>query len=97
LQDLQNQVSAQTQKLTLLQGTYANLLLNTQQGSPNTLIIAEPAELPTRPVGQNKAFLIFLAAGIGLVFAAGAAYLLDYLDDTLKTPKTSSAGWDPGS
>lgn len=87
LQNLENQISAQTQKLTLLQGTYANLLLNTQQGSPNTLIIAESADLPTRPIGQNKAILILLAAGIGFVFAAGAAYLLDYLDDTLKTPE----------
>jgi capsular exopolysaccharide synthesis family protein len=87
LQNLENQISAQTQKLTLLQGTYANLLLNTQQGSPNTLIIVESAELPTRPIGQNKTLLILLAAGIGFVFAAGAAYLLDYLDDTLKTPE----------
>lgn len=87
LQDLQNQITAQTQKLTILQGTYANLLLNTQQGSPNTLLIVEPAELPTTPIGQNKALLIVIAAGIGFAFAAGAAYLLDYLDDTLKTPE----------
>ena len=87
LQDLQNQITAQAQKLTLLQGTYANLLLNTQQGSPNTLLIVEPAELPTKPIGQNKAMLMLIAAGIGFAFAAGAAYLLDYLDDTLKTPE----------
>ena len=87
LQDAQSELTALQQKLTSLQGTYANLLLNTQQGSPNSLIVVEPADLPTTPISPNKYFVVLIAAGIGFVLAAGAAYLLDYLDDTLKTPE----------
>jgi polysaccharide biosynthesis transport protein len=87
LQDTQNQINAQQQKVLTLQGIYANLLLNTQRGSPNTLIVVEPADLPTRPIGAGKSMLVLLAAGIGFSLAAGAAYLLDYIDDTLKNPE----------
>lgn len=87
IQDTQNEITVQQQKLTTLQGTYGNLLLNTQQGATNSLIVVEPAELPTTPIGPNKSLTILIAAGIGFVLAAGAAFLLDYLDDTLKTPE----------
>lgn len=87
IQETQNQITAQQQKLSTLQGTYANLLLNTQQGATNTLFVVEPAEVPTVPIGPNKNLTVLIAAGIGFILAAGAAYLLDYLDDTLKTPE----------
>jgi capsular exopolysaccharide synthesis family protein len=87
IQDAQNEITAQQQKLSTLQGTYANLLLNTQQGATNSLIVVEPAEIPTTPIGPNKNLTVLIAAGIGFILAAGAAYLLDYLDDTLKTPE----------
>ncbi len=87
LADTQNQIAVLQQKLTTLQATYATLLSNTQQGATNTLIVVESAELPTAPLGPNKIMLVMLAAGIGFILAAGAIYLLDYLDDTLKTPE----------
>lgn len=87
IQDTQNEITVQQQKLTTLQATYGNLLLNTQQGATNSLIVVEPAELPITPIGPNKILTILIAAGIGFVLAAGAAFLLDYLDDTLKTPE----------
>ena len=87
LQETRNQISALQQKLTTLQTTYASLLSNTQQGATNTLTVVESAGLPTNPVGSNKTVIIVLAAGIGFILAAGAAYLLEYLDDTLKTPE----------
>ena len=87
IQDTQTLITAQQQKLTTLQSTYATLLSNTEQGASNSLIVVEPADLPTAPVGPNKGLIVIIAAGIGFVLAAGAAYLLDYLDDTLKTPE----------
>jgi succinoglycan biosynthesis transport protein ExoP len=87
LQDTQNQINALQTKLTTLQGNYAALLSNTQQGASNTLTVVEQAELPRRPVGPNKSMSILLSAAIGFSLAAGAAYLLEYLDDTLKTPE----------
>lgn len=84
--DAQAQIAGLQTKLTTLQANYAALLSNTQKGASNTVSIIEPAALPTVPVGPNKMATILLAAAIGLVLAGGAAYLLEYLDDTLKNP-----------
>lgn len=74
-------------KLATLQYNYAALLANTQQGALNSINIIEPAALPSAPVGPNKLATILLATAIGLVLATAAAYLLEYLDDTLKNPE----------
>ncbi len=84
--DAQTQIAGLQTKLTTLQANYAALLSNTQQGSINTISVIEPPALPTTPIGPNKLATILLAAAIGLVLAGGAAYLLEYLDDTLKNP-----------
>ena len=86
INDTQNQIAALQTKLSTLQGNYANLLSNTQSGAVNTLNVIEPAVTPTRPIGPAKAISILVAAMIGFVLAASAAYLLEYLDDTLKSP-----------
>jgi succinoglycan biosynthesis transport protein ExoP len=87
LQDTQAQITALQTKLTTLRGNYAALLSNTQQGATNTITVVEPAEIPTRPIGPNKSMSILVSTAIGFSLAAGAAYLLEYLDDTLKTPE----------
>jgi len=84
--DAKNQIQALQDKLNTLQANYASLLANTEKGAINTLTIIEPAALPTTPVGPNKPMTVLLAAAIGLIMAGMAAYLLDYLDDTIKTP-----------
>lgn len=71
---------------------YLNTLLQRQrevsvnQGAPpNDVVIATPSRLPKTPIGPPRlrniliAFLLSLAAGIGL------AFLLDFLDDTVKS------------
>jgi polysaccharide biosynthesis transport protein len=88
--DTQTQITALQTKLTTLQGNYAALLSNTKQGATNTLSVVVPAELPVTPVGPNKAFSILLSSAIGFVLAVGAAYLLEYLDDTIKSPEELS-------
>lgn len=85
--DTQNQISALQAKLTSLQSNYASLLSNTQGGAVNTLTVIEPAAVPGGPVGPNRALSILVAAMIGFALASGAAYLLEYLDDTLKSPE----------
>lgn len=84
--DAQNQIAALQNKLATLQANYAALMSNTDQGALNTLTVVEPAELPTAPVGTSKTRTLMLVAAIGFILAAGTAYLLSYLDDTLKTP-----------
>lgn len=54
-------------------------------GRPDNIKITSPAVKPTSPIGPNRtrnimvAFLVSLAAGIGLSF------LMDYLDDSIRT------------
>lgn len=84
--DTQAQIAGQQNKLATLQANYAALLSNTQQGALNSINVIEPAGAPTVPVGPNRMATVLLAAAIGFVLAAGAAYLLEYLDDTLKNP-----------
>lgn len=86
INDTQNQIAALQAKLTTLQDNYARLLANTQGGAVNTLNVIEPAGLPRTPIGPAKGVSILVASMIGLALAAGAAYLLEYLDDTVKGP-----------
>lgn len=81
--DTQAQINALEAKLSDLQGIYSDLLANTQSGAINTITIIEEASV--RPLSSNKALIILLSAGIGLSLAIAAAYLLDYLDDTVKS------------
>lgn len=83
--DTQTQISALEQKRNTYQANYAQLL-SFLEGGVNTLVVVEPARLPVAPIGPNKGMTILLAAAIGLLLALGAAFLLDYLDDTIKTP-----------
>ena len=85
--DAQTQIAGLQNKLTTLQANYAALLSNTQRGALNSIAVIESAPLPTVPVGPNRGATILLAAAIGFALAAGAAYLLEYLDDTLKNPE----------
>jgi capsular exopolysaccharide synthesis family protein len=82
---IENDISEQTQKLNTLRENYANFLANSQQGALNILSIVEPANLPKRSVGTNKLIIVGLAGLVGFSLGAGAAYLLEFLDRTIKT------------
>lgn len=82
---IEKEISDQTQKLNNLRENYANFLANSQQGALNILSIVEPANLPTRSVGTNKFIIIALAGLVGFSLGTGAAYLLEFLDKTVKT------------
>jgi capsular exopolysaccharide synthesis family protein len=84
--DKQNQISSLQSKLSTMENNYGLLLSNTQQGAVNTLTIIEYAELPSNPIGPMKGLTILLAAAAGFILAACEAYVLEYLDDTLKSP-----------
>jgi succinoglycan biosynthesis transport protein ExoP len=87
ISDTQIQITALGTKLADLQGIYSGLLANSQGGAVNTISVIEKAPKPKQPIGPNKLLTIVLAAGIGLSLAVLAAYLLEYLDDTVKNPK----------
>ncbi len=83
--DTQNRLNALQNKLTSMQNLYADLLATTQSGALNTLTIIELATVPRRPIGPDKALIVLMAAAIGFGLAASAAYILEYLDNALKT------------
>lgn len=85
--DAQTDIAALETKLNTLQSNYGTLLANSQRGAVNTLTVLEPANLPTRPTGPNRYMIILLSGAIALAIAAGAAYLLEYIDDTLRDPE----------
>ena len=81
----ERQIAALENKLTTLQENFASLISKTQQGASNTLTIIEPAEVPSRPIGPNQLFSIVLAAALGASLAVGGAYLIEFLDETVKS------------
>lgn len=83
--DTQSQIDELTKKLTDLRTSYAGLLSNSQEGALNILSVVEAASLPSQPTGTNKFLIIGLAAMVGFVLASGAAYLIEYIDRTIKT------------
>jgi succinoglycan biosynthesis transport protein ExoP len=85
--DTQVQITALGAKLADLQGIYSDLLANTQGGAINTISVIEEAYKPTVPIGPNKMLIILLSATVGLSLALVAAYVLEYMDDTVKSPE----------
>jgi len=81
--DSQALIAALQAKRNTLQSNYANLLANTRQGAINTLNIIEPATVSK--VGLNRWTTVMVATAIGVSLAVGAAYLLEFLDDTIST------------
>ena len=86
INDTQTAITALQDKLTTLQANYAGLLSNTTSGATNTLSIIDYASLPTSPVGPDVLMVTLLAAAVGFSLAAGGAYLIEFLDDTIRSP-----------
>lgn len=84
--DTQTQISSLEVRLNTLQTNFATLLNNTPKGAPNTLRVIEPAALPTTSISPPIWQTVLLGSVIGFVLAAAAAYLMEYLDNTIKTP-----------
>jgi capsular exopolysaccharide synthesis family protein len=51
----------------------------------DNLLVVSPAVLPDRPVSPNKTLNVAIAFAAGLLLALGLAFLLDYLDQSIKT------------
>ena len=71
--------------------TYSSLLASAQQAkiaeaqATNNLVVSEPAIVPETPIRPRTFTNTLLAMVIGAMLAVGAAFLTEYLDDTVKT------------
>ena len=79
--------------LDLYQSLYTNLLSSLEtvrlarlQSTPNIVQI-EQAAVPSSPIRPRPMQNALLVGGVGLLLAAGVVFLIEYLDDTLKTPE----------
>ncbi len=76
--------------LAQYRSTYAGLLQSyedlrvAQARGISTLTVFEPAAVPVDPVLPRTRQNTLLAAVVGAMLAAGAAFLIEYLDDTVK-------------
>lgn len=87
IQDLSQQQSFLNSQITQWQTTYTQMLEALNQGTLNYLSVVETASLPVRPISPNIPLNVGLAAIIGLALALGGAFLMEYLDDTVRSPE----------
>ena len=71
-------------ELNTRRANYSSLLSYIKGGSVNDVRIFEYAVSPTVPTKPKVMQNTMLAAVVGLMLAAGAAFLIEYLDDTIK-------------
>lgn len=93
--DMERQIAALDDKLRTLQSSYGNLLSSTQQGAVNTLTVIEPAEVPARPTGTNRALSIVVAMLLGGAVAAVGAYAIEFVDSRIASEAdvTQAVSW----
>lgn len=78
----------QTRLVTLLKSREDFRLAMTRY--TDNITVFSPAELPKAPVSPRTALNVVLGLISGLVLGVSTAFLLEYLDDTLKTPEDVS-------
>ena len=94
LANKQAQMAAMQNKLNTYQTNLAQLLNFFQGSATNYISVVEPATVPGTPISPRTMLNVLLAATVGLILAVGAAFLLEYLDDTIKTPDDISKALD---
>jgi polysaccharide biosynthesis transport protein len=81
----QDEIRAIEVKIDNWRTSYATLLpAITQTRAANSLTIIEQAYRPTEPVSPNVPMTIMLAVAVGILLAIGAAFALEFFDDTLR-------------
>jgi polysaccharide biosynthesis transport protein len=83
--DQDQQLQALEARLVSLRSTYATLLQYVGTNSSNLVTIVEPAIPPTAPSSPKTLLNIILAAVLGLLAAVGIVFLVEFLDDTIKS------------
>jgi capsular exopolysaccharide synthesis family protein len=90
--DISGQLDQLQTTLNLYQQIYISsissleaLRLAQAQNTP-TVVQVEPATTPKNPISPKPVQSALLYAAVGLVVTAGIAFLIEYLDDTVKTP-----------
>lgn len=90
--DLDTEIAGLEALIKDWQANYSDLLSFLEGGEePNFLAVIEPAQLPTVPVSPKVRVNVLLAAAAGFSLAIGAAFLLEYIDDAIRSSEDLSA------
>jgi Mrp family chromosome partitioning ATPase/capsular polysaccharide biosynthesis protein len=81
--ELTTLVNETQNNLALMSGTVASM---NQRGTINYLRVVEPAAIPTATVGTSPLSQTLVAAAVGAVLALGVAFLIEYLNDSIRSP-----------
>ncbi len=84
IEEAQRRLSGLEAVATNYKSTYASLLQSLINSSTNILTIVEPAVEPTRPISSRARLILLVAGAAGLALALGAAFIIEFLDDTLR-------------
>lgn len=79
------QIQTLENRLASLRSAYAGLLAFTSASAANQVTVVDPAVPATSPSTPRPAMNFALALVLGLLLALGIAFLIDYLDDSIKT------------
>ena len=78
--------------LAQYQNSYSSLLKSYEEirlaeaEAIDSVIVVEPSQVPKNPIKPRTLMNTLLAAVVGCMLAVGVAFLIEYLDDTIKTP-----------
>ncbi len=86
MQNIRAQITALQNQVNIWQANYASLLSFLQEGVTNYISVVEPATVPMVPISPRTRTNILMAAMVGIMLGAGFAFLIEYLDDTIKSP-----------
>jgi len=87
---LQDQLAQYRSSYSTLVSSYSNVGL-AEASSGDTVNVVSPAPVPSAPFRPQVAQNTLLAAVVGAMLAAGVAFLIEYLDDTVKEPADVAA------
>jgi capsular polysaccharide biosynthesis protein len=95
----QDRLQSQVDRLKETFGTLAQKTTETQISKSinlgdTTVTIMSEASIPTSPIKPNKKLNMAIAMVLGLMVFTGLAFLLEYLDNTIKTPDDVAAHLD---
>ncbi|MCS7222335.1 MAG: polysaccharide biosynthesis tyrosine autokinase [Anaerolineae bacterium] len=86
LDRLQNNLTQYRASYLNLLSSYEGIRLSEAQ-LVNNVVVSEPADVPIYPVRPRTLLNTLLAAIMGAILASGSVFLIEYLDDTIKTPE----------
>ncbi len=86
LSRLNSELTQLRQSSAYLLQSYESIRLAETQ-STNNIVVVEPAETPTIPVRPRTFQNTLLGAVVGLLLATGIIFLIEYLDDRVRSPE----------